>query len=510
MEMSVETLISALKAAESYQAGGLPAVGLNDFNAGFRPYGGRAMPGQELQTVGDYKKSLAALKEANLTPNTTTMYGCTGLFSLCGPDEIIGLSLTDDKLIAWMGFRSNNVCEQFIKFVTYMDVAGTAAGTASSSAGRACDDPPLTEKGTFEIFLGDKGLLRLAGQPIELTKIGERKCDKTPTYTLPLPGAPNGVRIDNDLDLEAIVTAEAIKNEISRYLITGDHSVTGQFDGLQALVNTGYTDVRTGTTNSGIDSMVVNWASDNMDGSVNGNGNIIGYVRDVVRRIRRRVRMAGRGDLAVGDMVLVMPTHLRDAFLDAWACWGLCLPSQYNELFRDNLATREFRDKFNGGLYGDGYITVDGVPVPIIAHDWLGLTQSGGNFVSDIYVLTRRMGSTPVLYGQYHPMTDAVAVAREYGAAQYRTLQGDRFIQFVKWDNLCVQTAMAIKPNIYLSAPWAQARIQNVGANPTFDPISDNPQSTYFIMSKRVVNPFPQYFYKKPGTWVNDLSARSL
>lgn len=506
--MELETLINALKAAEAAEKSGLPAVGLSDYQHGMRPYGTRGFNDQALGTWSQYSQKL---KETELTPNHTTLYGCTGLFSICGPDEVIGLSMNDDKLVAWMDWRSSNVCEQFVKFLTYMDAEGTAAGSPQSLAGAPCDNPPTAEKGTFEIFLGDKGLLRVSGQPIELTKIGERKCDKQPTYTLPIPGAPAGVRIDNDLDFEAIVAAQALKHEISRDVITGNKTSTGEFDGLEQLVNTGYTDVKTGLTNSGIDSQIVAWANDNMDGAINGKGNIVKWLTHLIRRIRHRVRLAGKGDLAVGDMVVVMPSFLRDCFLDAWACYGLCEPSQYNEIFRDNLAVREFRDRFNGGLFGDGYFTVDGVPVPIVAHDWIPYGQSGTKFTSDIYILTKRIGSTPVLFGQYHPMSQAVDVARQFGMDHFRTLQGDRMIQWSKSDNLCVNVSMAIKPNVYLSAPWAQARITNVGCTPLLAPLSDDPQSSYFVNSKRVADPIIQYFYKHGGlsgsNWLQDASA---
>lgn len=500
--MELNTLINALQAAEAAEKQGLPAAGLMDYAR--KPWG-------EMRLGPAAPTGWSKYKEASLTANTTTLYGCTGLFGLCGPDEVLGLSLTDDKLIEWMGWQSNSVCEQFIKFLTYVDVTGTAAGTPESTAmSGPCVDPIEAEKGTFEFFLGDKGLMGAAGQPIALTKVGERKCDKQPTYTLPFPGFPNGVRIDNDIDLEAIVSAEALKADLSRKLITGDKTTAGEFDGLEQLVNTGYVDVKTGALNAGIDSTIVAWANDNMDGAVNGLGNIIAMVIALVRRIKHRVALTGRGNISLGDMVLVMPTFLRDCFLDAFACYGLCVPSAFNELFRDNLAVREFRDKFNGGLFGDGYITVDGVPIPIITHDWLAIGQAGaGIFTSDIYLLTKRIGSTSVLYGQYHPMNEAVQVAAGFGADHYRTLQGGRLIQWSKWDNLCLQTALAIKPNVYLAAPWAQARITNVACTPLFAPISNNPQSAYFPSTKTVASPISQYFYSTDNfAWIQQDSGQ--
>lgn len=501
--MNTDVLIAALKDAEAREKSGMPAMGILDSSSN-RPWGQRQFNSVGLRTWTEYKENLSKLKETDLTASTTTMYGCTGLFGLCGPDEIIGLSMADDKLIEWMGWRESTVCEQFVKLITYMDAAGTADGSPQSLAGAACDTPPNSEKGTAEIFLGDKGLYRVCGEPIDLTKTGERKCDKQPTYTLPIPGSPNGVRVDNDLDFEAIVAAEALKHGISRHLFTGDKDTTGEFDGLAQLVNDGYVDVKTGNAVPAFDSLIVDWASDTVDGAVNGHGSIIKKITDVVRRIRQRVNMAGKGNVAPGDLVLVMPTFLRDCVLDAWACYGLCDASQYNEIFRDNLAVREFRDKFTVGLYGDGFVTVDGIPVPIVAHDWMPIGQNGGNFTADIYVLTRRIGATPILYGQYHPMNLASDVASKFGAQQFRPLQGNRVIQWMKTDNLCMQTCLAIKPNVYLSAPWAQARITDVACNPQFDPISNDPQSAYFIQTKNVAEPIVQYWYSDAGwTHVN-------
>ena len=496
--MDYDILINALKAAEAQEKSGLPPVGILDASSHTRPWGQRQIGGNKVKTWTKYK-------ETELTADHNRLYDCTGLFGLCGPDEVIGLSMTDDKLVEWMGWQSSSVCEQFIKMITYMDVAGTGAGNPSAMSGAACDNPPAAEKGTCEVFLGDKGLYRVCGAPIDLTIVGERKCDKQPIYTLPVPGAPNGIRVDNDLDFEAIVAAEALKHGLSRDLIDGDKANAGQFDGLEQLVNTGYVDVKTGTACTGVDSLVVAWANDGVDGAVNGHGSIIKKLTDVVRRLRQRINMAGKGSVAVGDMVIVLPTFLRDAVLDAWACYGLCTASQYNELFRNNLDVREFRDKFTTGLYGDGFITVDGIPVPFIAHDWMTIGQSGGNFTSDIYVLTRRIGATPVLYGQYHPMSAALDVAQKFGATQYRPMQGDRVLQWAKTDNLCIQVCMAIKPNLYLSAPWAQARITNVATDPQFNPISLDPQSSYFINDTSVAAQIVQYFYNDLG-WTHTVS----
>jgi len=70
-----------------------------------RPYGGNAI------TWSNYLSSLqrgkfrgkelrVQNKETTITAATETMYGCTGIFGLCGPDDVIGLSMYDDPLVS--------------------------------------------------------------------------------------------------------------------------------------------------------------------------------------------------------------------------------------------------------------------------------------------------------------------------------------------------------------------------------------------------------------------------
>lgn len=189
------------------------------------------------------------------------LYTCTGLFGLCGPDDIIGLTMADDTLISWIGFFPDTVCEKSIKGWVYFDQQGTAAGSLVGPTvyGPACETPPIAEKSTFEYYIGNFGTLRGCGAPVNVSEIGLRKCDKQPTYTIPVQGV-GPIRINNDLDLETIAASQMVKHELSREIILGDQSVEGQFDGLASLVKEGWYDVR-GHRITSVDSVVVDWES---------------------------------------------------------------------------------------------------------------------------------------------------------------------------------------------------------------------------------------------------------
>ena len=448
------------------------------------------------------------VKESSLTTSANTLYGCTGLFGLCGPDDIVGLTMNDDPLVEWMGFFPDTVCEKFIKAWVYTDVAGTAAGNISTTVyGDECDNPPTSEKGVCEYYIGDYGTLRACGEAVKVGMLGMRKCDKQPTYTIPVEGV-GPIRIDNDLDLETINATQVIKHELSRLLITGDKTVSGQFDGLNQLVKTGYTTIG-GDLCTGLDSVVVDWQNDDLSGAVNGHGSIITKIRDVFRRIMWRIAQTGMGKPAEGDVVLVMPTWLAWEVLDEWAVWSF--REQVNStqvVYRDYMDVRSIREKYAVGLFGGGYITIDGFNLHIIPHDWMAISQSAPYHISDIYMLTRRIGTRRVLQGQYMPVNmGADAVNAQVGYSYFNTeaMQGGRMIRWMKFDNTCVQPCALVKPRLYLDAPWAQAVINNVGVSLQFSPQSLDPQSNYFLSNKNVAEKITQYFYgdtgSGDGTW---------
>ena len=187
------------------------------------------------------------------------------------------------------------------------------------------------------------------------------------------------------------------------------------------------------------------------------------------------------GGIAVGDQVIVLPSFLRDGLLDAFTCWSVCPGAQYSETDLNTLEARSFRNTLNGGAFGMGQIFVDGTPVPIITYDWAAIGQAAPYHLGDVYVLTRRIGNLPVFWGQYIDMSQPAArFQEEAGYGHYKAVDGGRFLAYWKMDNECIMPVMVMRPNLYLSAPWAQARFVNVGALRPLAPISPDPTSSYY------------------------------
>lgn len=415
-------------------------------------------------------------KEASLTLSTMAgMAGCCGLFEMCGDNDLLSLTIDAEPFLDWLSWRPNNECNQFVKLLTYVGPQGTYNDSEGTGAAAACDDAAGVEFGTCEILLPDKGRIKRAGPVRDLTENNRRLCDEQPLYS------KDGQVISDELMWSVTMAGMALKQDLKRMVVTGNAATANQFSGLQTLVNTGYRNARDGSYCTSMDSYVLNWGGNAMTYAYNGTHNLIDYLIDIVRRIRQRAMYSNLGGIAVGDMALVMPSFLRDCLLDAFTCWSVCPGAQYNEANLNTFEARTFRNTLNGGTYGMGQIFIDGVQIPVITYDWLPLTSAAPYFTGDIYVLTRRIGNVPVFYGQYIDMRQpASRFAEESGTGHYRALDGGRFLAYWKTDNECVQNTVVMRPNLYLSAPWAQARIYGVACQRPLQPLSPDPTQTYY------------------------------
>lgn len=436
-----------------------------------------------------------ARKEASLTASTLPQLYKDGLFAMCGSNDLLSLSLEDEPFLDWLGWRGSNEVRQFVKLITYVGPSGTAAGSASSGVGAACDDPNGVEFGKVEVLLPDKGRIKRAGPVRDLTENNRKVCDEYPVFT------KDGQQIQDELMWSLTLAGMALKQDLKRLVVTGNAGNANEFSGLQTLVNTGYRDANTGALAPSMDSQVIAWSNNVMTWKKNGTHVLVDYLIDIVRRIRQRAAWSSLGGVAVGDQVLVMPTFLRDQLLDSYTFWSIQPGVQYNEANLNTFEARTFRNGLNGGTFGMGQIFVDGTPVPIITYDWMSIGQSAPYHTGDIYVLTRRIGNVPVMWGQYVDMTQPAArFGEEAGYGHYRATDGGRFLSYWKTDNECTQSVVVMRPNVYLSAPWAQARITNVAAQRPLAPLSADPTSSYYAETNKGVAIAPEdYLVTSPA-----------
>lgn len=415
-------------------------------------------------------------KETSLTTLDTTIYGRNSMFSPCSPGDVFGLQVQTHGLMNWLGWRPNKFYQRRVDFITYVGPSGTAAGTATTGATAPCDDPPGWEYGSAGYNLLHKSWYARSGEALGPHDVTQERCETSPRYRV------NGQKIVDDVEWQVNGIMTAINQSMKRDLVHGNHSNAWEMNGLENIVKAGYTDDED-LPLSMVDSILLDWAGDDLDGVVNGFGNFFNYLDELVTEIEWRA--SSIGTIGETDMILLTSRFQAVALLDAYACYTTCGVTTANDITDQALRSeqRKARRDLNGGPLYDGRVAVgflhlkSGRRLPIIVEDSLDISQvSSGVWQSDVYLLTRTIGSQDVLYGEYldlriwenrirAKMQDFRGHAEEAG----------RFAMKSKEDNFCVQAIVGTSPELYLSAPWAQARISNVGVARNRTPLVGDP-----------------------------------
>ena len=396
------------------------------------------------------------------------------LFDCCGDNDLMSLTVAGaSPFLDWIGWQGTDVYRLVREYLLFTRAKATAAGSGVASAGWLCDpcaDPNSVETEFCELEVEGFARLRRMGPTRDITKVGLNYCETSPRYRI------DGVQISDDLEYDMLRATEVLIQDLSGLIVTGDADTCGQFDGLESLVKTGY-DCCT------LDSILIDWNESGMAESTGATWNgdpipddtsFINLLKALVRRIRQRVRMVpslGGRNFVTGDIILVMPGSFIPCLLDAFTCYSVCNSGFFGSVWL-NKEDRLFRDSLNGGMFGAGEITIEGLVIPIMPFDY-GLINSGNTF--DAYLLTRGIGNRRWLYGQYNNMNPVSARSPEY-----RATDGGRLLEWDVEDHTCVERVVEMQPRLVLEAPWAQVRISDISCDALGGPLSGDPWSEYF------------------------------
>ena len=193
----------------------------------------------------------------------------------------------------------------------------------------------------------------------------------------------------------------------------------------------------------------------------------------------------GVANLQYGDVVMVATSEMVEAILDHFTGWSVVVGGQYNEANIDVLEARQFRETLAGELFrapngnmiqSDGTITIHGLRIPLISHDWA--LQDGS--YSDVYVLVGGVGSRKILYGEYNNLN---RVASEYGdTGEYVASDGGKMLHMFETDYTCFKSTHEMQPRLVSYAPWTNLKVQNVAASTVGGAVELDPLSTSFFI----------------------------
>lgn len=410
------------------------------------------------------------------------IYGRNSIFDACAAGDIFGLQVQTNSFLQWIGWRPNRFYRKRVDFIAWWGPSGTAAGTPVSFAGAPCDDPNGWEYGAAGYEMLHKSWYHIAGDPLDPHTLGlDNRCETSPRYRI------NGQMITDDVEWQMNGIMNVLQQNVRRDVIHGSHNNAYEMDGLENLIRTGITDDG-GHATPMLDSILVNWASDDLDGTANGFGNFFEYLDEVVTEIEWR--STALGTILETDMILMVPRFMATALLDAYACYTTCGVTSTNDITDQALRAQQRAERraLNGGPLFDGNTAVgyihlkSGRRLPILVEDTIDISRNGASYCGDIYLLTRRIGATDVLQGEYLDLRRYEnAVKRADPNFRVRTDAAGRFAIKGKEDNWCWVVQLGTSPELYLSAPWAQARISNVCVARSRQPLVGDPYQPLYL-----------------------------
>lgn len=417
---------------------------------------------------------MQAMQQRALTLGTspTPLDGAANFFDRC-TDELMGLHFRAGlPLLDYMGFEVSDEYHKVFEYITFVRPAYSEGSATAGYLSAPCADPNGWEFGTAKLTVDSFGRYGRRGPTRDMMK-PSKYCATDPRRRL------DGTPVTDEREWDMRFTTEVILQDISRHMITGNSSTAGQFDGLERIVKTGYESAM-------LDSIVIDWNGNTMSGGsgITWNGvataagtDFVEMLEAVVQRIRQRISwapMLANQQMNLGDMVLVMPMHVATCLLKFYTCWSVCPGTQYNETNLQTYEARTFYQNLMGGLFGYGQITIDGIPIPILAYDWELIK---GPTLNDIYLLTGSVGSVRLWFGEH---LSAAAAASRFGSLGYFSTDGGRILGTYVNENECWQLREWMHPRIYTRAPWCQVRFQDVKCKPVNGPLSPDPLATSF------------------------------
>jgi len=415
--------------------------------------------------------------------DVATPFGCCNYFDSCA-DEIFSLTYRGALgLLDWLGWNVVKECYRSVEFITFRRPEQSNGQDTAGYQSDPCAEPNSWEMGTRKLTVEDFGRITRAGPTREIVK-PEFYCKTRPRYRL------DGSRVMSEQEWDLLFTMDQMLDDMRKLIITGNSATPGQFDGLEQWVSTAH--------GGALNGKVVDWNGNDMSGGagITFNGAPVSATADLITVLQAVFRQVMQqrswnpsfsgAPVRLGDMILVLPTFARDCLLDLYTCWSVCSGSNYSTEVLQTYEARNFRNSLisaqnPANLFGHGYITLDGITIPILAHDW-ELINGPSRF--DMYLLTGQVGGRRIWEGEMLDASAALAnlegVAGGAPLGGYFTLDGGRVLGLRDTSNECYKIKLWQHPRLFCLAPWMQIRFEDVACHSAISPLSPDPSETSF------------------------------
>lgn len=454
---------------------------------------------------------------ADVNPSTPYYTGPGGLLSAYGLDnEVLSTRMQGNGLATILPAKGTNIMYPLFAYFT-----GFTDGSGDNKDG-VCDDPPTTGSGKSCLQTATFGRYEYQTRTIEINRlgqqinVGERQDflmlndplgDVRAANGIVAPGMVGQMEFKNEVNMRFTELAIEFWKKLSRQVYIGNpaNNTAGggykEFPGLDLLIKTGHVDAITETSCPTLDSLILNYAFNNVTSTADSAGG--GMVNLLTYAMRQLRTLAAGTNLDPVEWVFVMREGLFYELTGMWPCNYLtyrCAPTEGASVNYDATDAINMRDGMRNGMY----LTIDGVNYRVVidpALDELTNTDTSsvpnGSFASDLYILpVRVLGNMAPLYWEYYDYNQGpMQGVRDGNLGAYYWTDGGRYLMHVKTPiNWCVQWLAKIEPRLILRTPQLAARIRNIVYTPlmhTRDVFSDQP---YYVNGGVTTRSAPSFY----------------
>jgi hypothetical protein len=295
---------------------------------------------------------------------------------------------------------------------------------------------------------------------------------------------------ENTLAYENWLVGVHLERVMGKVAVTGDPTQASnatelgfisEFNGLDNMIKTGYTDAKTGFTVKALDSVVQTFNTA-INGTLGGGDgrNLIQVVSDVVWSVKERTSVYGLDGTIFG---IVMRPEMWRPFVDVYANQYPIYRSSTTESGISFNADLENINRLRLEMYQGQYLLVDGEPVPVFFEEGIPRTaQAATMFTADVYVVPLAWNGIPLTRFEYFDMDNAdlrnfVSLA---GEGKFATLNNGMFLMSYRDTGMCLEYHYAAQMRLILEAPFLAARIDDIRYTARTQERLADPSDTFF------------------------------
>lgn len=374
---------------------------------------------------------------------------------------------------AALPFIRSDVLNERLEIMT-----GVTTGSGNNATG-FCGNPPTSGQPTAMAIVSRFGELHIKTSLVDDTLVGLRR------NRADIPGEVyNGAALDNPLLPQvpgidvAGDTMDQLRAEMFQLGFTLERSagrvhysgtagtqnntfvgVQTQWNGLDQLIKTGYTDADSGLLAPAADSIITNFNAD-IGGNDSSGQSFVVAITNIYYALKQRASAVGMPGTTWA--ITMRPEQFRRA-TEVWACNYVtyqCAGTQYNEVMRMGDAVQSLRLEMMRG----SYLLIDGEQVPVIIDEGISIiTEAQNQFRNDVYFVPLNWAGRPLTYIQYADLGNQYAQAwADFAGTDSRIINNGLYRVAKRSTGFCDELLFAARLRLIMETPFLAARLQNV------------------------------------------------